>query len=110
MSLGSEVPQMSRQLELLLEERGAAPTVERREESPTATHGDERSGTSGLLELALARENLQAALKRVRKNKGSPGIDRMTVDALPEHLKAHWPELREQLLAGAYRPLMVKEQ
>jgi hypothetical protein len=84
--------------------------VKRSEEAPTATQGNERSGTSGLLELALTRENLQAALKRVRKNKGSPGIDGMTVDALPEHLKAHWSELREQLLAGAYRPSMVKAQ
>jgi group II intron reverse transcriptase/maturase len=101
---------MTRQLELPLESRGETPRAKRSEETPTATHGDERSGTSGLLELALTRENLQAALKRVRKNKGSPGIDGMTVDALPEHLKAHWHELREQLLAGAYRPSMVKEQ
>ena len=56
------------------------------------------------------RRNLQAALKRVRKNKGSPGIDRMTVDELPEHLRAHWPALREQLLTGTYQPLPVKEQ
>ena len=110
MSLEGKWPQMTRQLELALEKTGEAPTVQRSEEAPTATHGDERSGTSGLLERALGRENLQAALKRVRKNKGSPGIDGMTVDALPEHLKAHWSELREQLLAGAYRPSMVKEQ
>lgn len=109
-SLEGEKPQMSRQLELLLESRGEAPRVERSEESPTAARGNERSGTSGLLELVLRRENLQAALKRVKKNKGSPGIDGMTVDALPDHLRAHWSELREQLLAGAYRPSMVKEQ
>jgi RNA-directed DNA polymerase len=109
-SLESKEPQMSRQLELPLASRGEAPRVERSEEAPTAAHGDERSGTSGLLELALSRPNLQAALKRVKKNKGSPGIDGMTVDALPDHLRAHWSELREQLLAGAYRPSMVKEQ
>jgi group II intron reverse transcriptase/maturase len=62
------------------------------------------------MELVLERQNLQAALKRVRKNKGSPGIDGMTVDELPAHLKAHWSELREHLLAGAYRPSMVKQQ
>jgi len=109
-NLEGEMPQKSRQLELPLEKTGEARTVERSEEAPTAMHGNECSGTSGLLERALGRENLQAALKRVRKNKGSPGIDGMTVDALPEHLKAHWRELREQLLAGAYRPSMVKEQ
>ena len=101
---------MTRQLELALEKTGEAPTVQRSEEAPTATHGDERSGTSGLLELALTRENLQAALKRVRKNKGSPGIDGMTVEALPDYLRAHWSELREHLLVGAYRPSMVKQQ
>ena len=74
---------MSRQLELPLESRGEAPMVKRVEEAPTATQGNERSGTSGLLELVLRRENLQAALKRVKKNKGSPGIDGMTVDADP---------------------------
>jgi group II intron reverse transcriptase/maturase len=101
---------MSRQLELPQLNRGEAPTVERSEEAPTATQGDERSGTSGLLELVLGRQNLQAALKRVRKNKGSPGIDGMTVDELPDHLRAHWSELREHLLSGAYRPSMVKQQ
>ncbi len=109
-NLEGKGPQMSRQLELPLENRGEAPKVERSEEEPTAIRGDERSGTSGLMELALARENLQAALKRVRKNKGSPGIDGMTVDELPDHLRAHFTELREHLLSGAYRPSMVKQQ
>ena len=101
---------MSGQLELPLENRGEALTVERSEEAPTATQGDERSGTSGLMELVCERENLQAALKRVRKNKGSPGIDGMTVEMLPQYLRAHWSELREHLLSGTYRPSLVKEQ
>jgi hypothetical protein len=57
---------MIRHLELPLESRGEAPTVKRSEEAPTATHGDERSGASGLLELVLERQNPQAALKRVK--------------------------------------------
>lgn len=101
---------MSRQLELPLESRGETPRVEQSEEALTATQGDERSGTSGLMELVCERQNLQAALKRVRKNKGSPGIDGMTVDELPGYLRAHWSELREQMLSGAYRPSMVKQQ
>jgi len=56
------------------------------------------------------RPNLQATLKRVRRNKGSPGIDGMTVDELPNHLREGWPRLREQLLAGTYQPARVKEQ
>ena len=66
--------------------------------------------TSGLMELVCERQNLLAALKRVRKNKGSAGIDGMTVDELPEHLKTHWVGLREQLLAGTYQPSMVRRQ
>jgi RNA-directed DNA polymerase len=110
MGLEGKRPQMSRQLELPLESRGEAPRVERSEETPTAAQGNERSGTSGLMELVCERQNLQAALKRVRKNKGSPGIDGMTVDELPGYLRAHWSELREQMLSGAYRPSMVKQQ
>jgi group II intron reverse transcriptase/maturase len=103
-------PQMSRQLELPFESRGEAPRVERSEEEPTAACEDERSGASGLMERVVSRPNLQAALKRVRKNKGSSGIDGMTVDELPDHLRLNWPALREQLLMGQYRPAMVRQQ
>jgi group II intron reverse transcriptase/maturase len=65
-------------------------------------------GASDLLERVLARPNLQAALKRVRQNKGSPGIDGMTVDQLPDYLREHWVRLREQLLAGRYVPRAVR--
>jgi RNA-directed DNA polymerase len=96
---------MSRQLELPLEGTGEARRVERSEEAPTAAHRNERSGASDLMAKVCERRNLQAALKRVRRNKGSPGIDGMTVDELPDHLRGHWPVLREQLLAGRYQPL-----
>src|SRR3954466_6717426 len=109
-SLEGKSPQMSRQLELPLEDRAEGPNAKRSEEAPTATHGHERSGTSGLMERVCERPNLQAALKRVKKNKGSPGIDGMTVDELPGYLRAHWSELRGQMLSGAYRPSMVKQQ
>jgi RNA-directed DNA polymerase len=99
---------MTRQLELPWGDRGETPTVPRSAEAPTATHGNERSGASDLMERVCERANLQAALKRVRKNKGSAGIDGMTVDELPKHLKTHWPALREQLLAGAYQPSLVR--
>jgi RNA-directed DNA polymerase len=101
---------MSRQLELPLEGKGEARDIPRSEEAPTATHETGRSGTSSLMEKVVERQNLQAALKRVRKNKGSPGIDGMTVDELPDHLRSHWMALREQLLAGTYQPQPVKRQ
>ncbi len=99
---------MSRQLELPLWGRDEIPRTERSAEAPTATHGNERSGASDLMERVCERANLQAALKRVRRNKGSAGIDGMTVDELPEHLRTHWPALREQLLAGTYQPSPVR--
>jgi group II intron reverse transcriptase/maturase len=101
---------MTSQLELLLENRGEAPTGKRSEEEPTAAHENERSGASGLMEKVCERPNLLAALKRVRRNKGSPGIDGMTVDELSAHLREHWPRLREQVLAGTYQPAQVKQQ
>jgi RNA-directed DNA polymerase len=48
------------------------------------------------------------ALKRVKQNKGSAGIDGMTVGELSEHLREHWPRIREQLLTGTYQPAPVK--
>jgi group II intron reverse transcriptase/maturase len=62
------------------------------------------------MEKVCERLNLQSALKRVRKNKGSPGIDGMTVEELPDYLRAHWSALREQLLAGTYWPSPVRRQ
>jgi len=61
-----------------------------------------------LMEEVVERENLMEALKRVRANKGSPGVDGMTVHALPDYLKAQWPVIREQLLSGTYKPQPVK--
>jgi group II intron reverse transcriptase/maturase len=62
------------------------------------------------MEAVVERRNLQLALKRVKQNKGSPGIDGMTVGELADHLRVHWPALREQLLAGVYQPQPVKRQ
>jgi group II intron reverse transcriptase/maturase len=60
------------------------------------------------MERVVERAHALAALKRVRQNKGSPGVDGMTVDDLPRHLAAHWVVIREQLLAGTYQPQPVK--
>ena len=100
------------QLELafLGEDRGEAPraaeegtetlAAKRRAESPAI--GEE------LMEEVCGRENCKQALARVKANKGSAGVDGMTVEQLPEHLKQHWPAIREQLLSGTYRPQPVK--
>jgi group II intron reverse transcriptase/maturase len=56
----------------------------------------------------VERSNLVRALRRVRQNQGSPGIDGMTVDELPTYLRAHWSGLREALLTGPYQPQAVR--
>jgi RNA-directed DNA polymerase len=61
-----------------------------------------------LMEEVCERENCKRALARVKANQGSPGMDGMTVQELPEHLKQYWPVIREQLLSGAYKPSPVK--
>jgi RNA-directed DNA polymerase len=97
--------------ELPLEGRGEAPRAERSGEAGRAACGKERSGSHDLLmERVVARGNAEEALKRVRRNKGSPGIDGMTVEELEPYLREHWQAIREHLLAGSYRPSAVRRK
>jgi len=112
MHLGSAPRQKSKQLELPLSGRGEAPRGKRSGEAPTAMRGNERSGTDDtlLMERVVERSNVAVALKRVRRNKGSPGIDGMTVQELPSYLAENWEEVRSQLLSGTYLPKPVRRQ
>ena len=60
------------------------------------------------MEAIVARDNLKKALAQVRRNKGAPGVDGMTVDDLAPYRKDHWPAIRTRLLEGTYRPLPVR--
>jgi RNA-directed DNA polymerase len=97
------------QMELALEERGEAPTGQRSGEAGPTTQGAGRSGDDDLMERVVERSNLARALKRVRQNQGSAGIDGMTVDELLPYLREHWAGLREALLAGTYQPRPVRQ-
>lgn len=111
--LGMAVRQMAMQMELPLEGRGEAPRTERSGEASPAAQGNERSGNGRpmeLMERVVERGNLETAWKRVRKNKGSPGIDGMTVDELLPYLWANWERIRAELLDGSYRPTEVRRQ
>src|SRR5712691_1990959 len=78
-------------------------------ESFSARHTPENpASTNQLMEEVCERENLKRALQRVKANKGSPGIDGMTVEELPGYLQQHWPAIREQLLSGTYTPQPVR--
>ena len=61
-----------------------------------------------LLARVVERDNLRRALKQVRKNQGAPGVDGMSVDELPAHLKQHWAAIKADLLSGRYRPQPVR--
>ena len=83
----------------------SAPTGEARQagrediESPSAVSEPERpANTRRTMEDVCERANLKKALRQVRSNKGSAGVDGMTVDQLGDYLKQHWPAIREQLL------------
>jgi group II intron reverse transcriptase/maturase len=67
-----------------------------------------REEQNDLLDKMLERDNLFLALKRVKQNGGAPGIDGMTVETLPSHLKESWVQVKNQLLSGTYRPMPVK--
>jgi RNA-directed DNA polymerase len=97
-------------LAFMAEDTGEAPRAakggtesgmaERRAESP--------ANTEQLMEEVCEWENCKQALARVKANKGSPGVDGITVRELPGYLKQHWPAIREQLLKGTYKPRPVK--
>jgi group II intron reverse transcriptase/maturase len=97
------------QLELALESRGETPHGQRSGEAPTTPHGDDGSGGDHrLMERVVERANALAALKRVKQNKGGPGVDGMTVGELSPYLVQHWEAIREQLLADTYQPDPVR--
>jgi RNA-directed DNA polymerase len=86
---------------------GEALVVAGRDEAEDTQHGQEGTG-SALLQVALTRENLQRAFKRVRANKGSAGVDGLDMSQTAHKLATEWPGIREQLLRGTYRPSPVR--
>jgi group II intron reverse transcriptase/maturase len=77
------------------------------DEAPLGRHEPRRSG-SALLEAALVRENLMAAWKRVKANRGSAGVDGRSIEETGAYLKQHWLRIRAELLRGTYRPCPVR--
>jgi RNA-directed DNA polymerase len=91
-------------------ERGEAPIAGGPGAEPVMAMAEPESpaATMHLMEKVCERENLVRAWQRVRGNKGAPGVDGMTIDDAKSYLREHWPDIRSQLLAGAYRPQPVK--
>src|SRR5262250_1159879 len=90
--------------------KGEAPNVAAQETEARAAEAClERPAVAGpSMEAVVERENLKKALAQVKRNKGSAGIDGMTVNELSAHLKEHWPTIRAQLLEGTYKPQPVR--
>src|SRR5262245_32463976 len=112
MTLKSDMRQKNTQTSL---DFHSAPTGEtwqaRREVTeslPTGQAPENPASTHQLMEEIWERENRKQALQQVKANKGSPGIDGMTVEELPGYLEQHWPDIREQLLKGTYEPKPVR--
>jgi RNA-directed DNA polymerase len=70
--------------------------------------GNDHPSTTCLMETVVERSNMKLALRRVEKNKGTAGIDEMTVGELREYLKEHWPKIKGKLLEGSYEPQAVR--
>src|SRR5450631_1975403 len=81
---------------------------EETESSPVVSDSESPASTNRLMEEVCERENLKEALRRVKANKGSAGVDGMTVGGISDYLKQHWPAIREQLLNGTYEPKPVR--
>ncbi len=87
--------------------QGEARAVECSDQA-TPTQCETLNTGQGPLEAALDRSNLQRAFKRVRRNKGSAGVDGLDIDQTAEHLKTQWPRIRQELLEGRYKPSPVR--
>ncbi len=108
--MGDKRQKNQRRLAFMAEGRGeASMAVRGGTELPVAKREPESlASTEQLMEEVCQRKNLEMALKRVQANKGSPGVDGMTVQKLPGYLRKHWPTIREQLMSGTYQPQPVK--
>ncbi len=96
------------ELALVTESTGEAPKPgSGGTEAATTERETESLAEEQLMEQVCERENLKRALARVKRNKGSAGVDGMSVTELSGYLKVHWPEIRERLLAGQYVPQPV---
>src|ERR1700746_4101906 len=111
MSLRSDM-QQNIQIELNFSPTPAGEACEAsREETeslPTINDPQSPASMNRLMEEVCERENLKEALRRVKANKGSPGVDGITFNQLDDYLEQHWPAIREQLLSGTYKPRPVK--
>jgi len=78
-------------------------------EHPDTGSARQPAGTGGLLEAALTRQNLQLAWKRIKANKGAAGVDGLDIEQTAQVIRQRWPDIRQALLQGRYRPSPVRK-
>jgi RNA-directed DNA polymerase len=105
-----DITQQSKQLRLNFKETLVTPLSSSSEMSIAADFSKRLTDQQQLLEMILERANMWAALKRVRKNDGAPGVDGLTADQAGKYLKRHWPKIRTAILDGTYQPLPVRRK
>ena len=97
-------------LTFMEESRGEAPmaSIEGTELFVAKQDLENPAETENLMEEICEKDNLWKALKRVKANKGAPGVDGMTVEELPSYLVTNWPKIRKELFCGSYKPQPVR--
>lgn len=90
--------------DLISDEAGGPPR-----EHPDTGSAAPPTGPGGLLAAMLTRQNLQLAWKRVKANKGAAGVDGLDIEQTAQTLRTRWPDIRQSLLQGRYRPSPVRK-
>lgn len=108
MTLGGASHQKPKQFGRVASSTGEACAASVRDEAQAADQRREGSGREDLLQQALSRENMVLAWRHVKANKGSAGVDGLTIEQTVEYLKVQWPLIRSKLLDGTYLPQAVR--
>lgn len=88
---------------------GTAHGLDEARQADTACKENTSDESGTLMKEVLRRENLVTAYQKVKRNKGAPGVDGMTVDELLPHCRCHWPAIKKELAEGTYQPAPVRQ-
>ena len=99
------IEDFARESKVELEDNGKVPSISL---TSDRKQDDRNVYTSNLLKRIIHKDNMYEAFKRVKKNKGSHGIDGLSIDELQSYLDENVVKLQQSLLNGTYEPLPVK--
>ena len=99
------IEDFARESKVELKDNGKVPSISL---TSDRKQDDRNVYTSNLLKEIIHKDNMNEAFKRVKKNKGSHGIDGLTTDELQSYLEENGRKLQQSLLDGTYEPLPVR--